>query len=113
MMKRIRLVSCHRMPERSFFYRGKQFPVCSRCTGIHVGYLVLPFFVFNTIYISPLWTLLLIIPAYLDGFIQAYTKWESNNPLRFITGIIAGVGSMSLVSLIGDGIGEMILNYIK
>ena len=28
---------CHQMPERSFFYKGKQFPVCSRCTGVCLG----------------------------------------------------------------------------
>lgn len=28
---------CHCLPERSFFIKGKQFPICSRCTGILVG----------------------------------------------------------------------------
>jgi len=28
---------CHQKPERSFFYKKKQFPVCSRCTGIVIG----------------------------------------------------------------------------
>ena len=28
---------CHQMPERSFFYKGKQFPVCARCTGVIIG----------------------------------------------------------------------------
>ena len=31
---------CHQMPERSFFINGMQFPLCARCTGILVGYLV-------------------------------------------------------------------------
>ena len=29
---------CHQMPERSFFYKGKQFPVCARCTGVIIGF---------------------------------------------------------------------------
>ncbi len=31
------LSGCHRMPERSFFYKGHQFPVCARCTGVSIG----------------------------------------------------------------------------
>ena len=31
---------CHQMPERSFFFKGYQFPVCARCTGMIVGYFL-------------------------------------------------------------------------
>ena len=51
----------------------------------------------------------MILPTCLDGISQAYTKWESNNFLRVITGFIAGIGSMSLVSIIGKKIGSYIL----
>ena len=68
---------CHRKPERSFFWRGKQFPVCARCTGIHLGYLSFPFFLFGVISINFWLTILLIVPTYLDGFIQAYYNKES------------------------------------
>ena len=27
-------IGCHQMPERSFFYKEYQFPVCARCTGV-------------------------------------------------------------------------------
>ena len=30
---------CHCRPDRSFFYKGKQFPVCARCTGELAGIL--------------------------------------------------------------------------
>lgn len=86
---------CHQMPERSFFYRGYQFPVCARCTGVFFGYL-------------------LAIPAYIylgyhkvlsvGGCIVMFTDWlaqrvgikESTNGRRLITGIIGGFGIMSL-----------------
>lgn len=109
----INLTYCHRMPKRSFFWKGKQFPVCARCTGIHLGYLSYPFFLFGILQI-PLWaTLLMIIPTYLDGTIQAYWDIESNNSRRFITGIVAGIGSMSLISKIGILIGNWILQLIN
>ena len=28
---------CHQMATRSFFFKGFQFPLCARCTGILVG----------------------------------------------------------------------------
>ena len=109
----INLTYCHRMPERSFFWRGKQLPVCARCTGIHIGYLSFPIFLFGLTQI-PFWiTLLLVLPAYVDGTIQAFLDIESNNTRRFITGLISGVGSSSLISHIGIFIGKMILNVLN
>ncbi len=97
------------MPERSFFWRGKQFPVCARCTGIHLGYLSLPLFALGIIHLNLYWTLLFIFPTYLDGFTQAFFNRESNNTLRLITGLFAGIGTMSLSSIAGKYIGQKIL----
>ncbi len=99
---------CHRMPERSFFWKGKQFPVCARCTGIHLGYFFFPVFLFGFLSLNLWITLLLIIPTYLDGTIQAFWNVKSNNHRRFITGLMAGIGTMSLVSIIGVEIGKLI-----
>jgi uncharacterized membrane protein len=98
----IKWVICHRQPERSFFYKGKQFPVCARCTGIHLGYFSYPFFLFNFLYFPIAITFLLLIPTILDGLTQAYWDRESNNWLRVTTGIGAGMGLMSLACHIGD-----------
>lgn len=111
---RIELVYCHRKPERSFFWKGKQFPVCARCTGINLGYyFFLPLFIFGFIKIPLIWSIIMIVPTYADGIIQAYFNIESNNIRRFITGLISGVGTMSLVSKLGIYIGEYILTLIN
>jgi uncharacterized membrane protein len=104
---------CHQLPERSFFWKGKQFFMCARCTGINLGYLALPLFVFGIIRIPFLWTILLILPTYIDGGIQAYFNIESTNSRRFITGLISGVATMSLVSHIGIFIAKQILILIN
>ena len=104
---------CHRIPERSFFYKGKQLPLCSRCTGINLGYFILPLFLFGIIRIPLWWSIVMVLPTYIDGTIQAYTKYFSNNTLRFITGIVSGIGTMSLVSIIGIAIGKFILTIIN
>jgi uncharacterized membrane protein len=90
-MTKLEFVGCHRMPERSFFYKGKQFPMCSRCTGIYVGYfLVIPYFWITSV--SIFICLIAILPTIIDGLTQAYSNRESNNFLRFSTGLIAGFG---------------------
>lgn len=104
--------ACHRKPERSFFWKGKQFPVCARCTGFHLGYVSFPFFLFSVLTLDLWVTLLLIIPTYVDGLTQAFCNRESNNFLRLTTGFMASVGMMSLISITGTFIGHMILNLI-
>ncbi|MFC4740902.1 DUF2085 domain-containing protein [Flavobacterium ponti] len=111
-LNKIHLTYCHRKPERSFFWKGKQFPVCARCTGIHIGYLTFPIFLFGFVTLNFWITILMIIPTYLDGTIQAFFNRESNNFIRITTGIIAGIGSMSLISIIGKKIGDYILLLI-
>ena len=111
--KNLPLVFCHRLPHRSFFWKGKQFPVCARCTGIHIGYLSMPLFVFYIIYFNIWWTLLLILPTYIDGITQMFFKRESTNFLRVTTGFLAGIGVMSLVSIIGKFIAAQILLLIN
>ena len=87
---------CHRLPERSFFYKGHQFPVCARCTGLYTGMAI--FFVylyFNPIKIDVSYLIISIIlnvPCFIDGFTQKLKLRESNNYLRLVTGLLAGVG---------------------
>ncbi|WP_245827620.1 DUF2085 domain-containing protein [Paenisporosarcina indica] len=83
---------CHRIPERSFFFRGKQFPICARCTGIMCGYLVAIICLLFVISFTFIVSILLLIPMVIDGTGQLYKKWESTNSRRFITGLLAGVG---------------------
>jgi uncharacterized membrane protein len=80
------------MPERSFFFNGKQFPICARCTGIMCGYTIaiicLLFFISFTFIVS----IILIVPMVIDGTGQLYSKWKSTNSRRFLTGLLAGIG---------------------
>lgn len=87
---------CHRIPERTFQYKGHYFPVCSRCTGFYLSaftYCILGYFI-PFIYNSStlILSLLLLIPAGIDGTTQFMELRESNNSLRFVTGILGGLG---------------------
>ena len=80
--------NCHQIPTRSFFFKGYQFPLCARCTGIALGhiaaFIIAPFYTFKyTVSV-------LMIPLVLDGTIQYFTPYESNNVKRVISGILYG-----------------------
>ena len=108
--KKLEFSFCHQLPERSFFFKGKQFPVCARCTGIHIGYLSFPIFLFGFLSLSLWLSIVLILPTVIDGLTQAFLERESTNWLRFITGLTAGIGSMALISIVGKYIGNLILS---
>ena len=86
---------CHQLPSRSFFFRGRQFPLCTRCSGILLGIALSPLicaFAPENMYIS----LALIALMALDGFTQLKGWRESNNWLRLLTGIGFSYGVISI-----------------
>jgi uncharacterized membrane protein len=93
------LFFCHRIPERSFFFKGYQFPICARCTGILIGYLI------GTIYLlfcnNPRYILeaLLMVPLLIDGIGQYRGYFVSTNIRRLITGILAGISTICLLRM--------------
>lgn len=88
---------CHQMPERSFFIKGYQFPLCSRCTGILVGEIVSIVAFLYGLTFSFLLYLCLGIPAGIDGIVQFKTAYESNNIKRIITGFLLGYGMIGCI----------------
>lgn len=85
---------CHQRPDRSFHCNGRQFPLCARCTGLAVGY-ILSIFSLLLFGLMKLWMIaLFILPMAIDGTGQLFNKWVSTNRRRFVTGLIGGVGVM-------------------
>ena len=82
---------CHRRPERSFFVKGYQMPVCARCEGELIGILAALIAVWFLR--PPYWLMaVMMVPMAADGLIQGLTKYESTNLRRLITGILFGFG---------------------
>ena len=86
-----RIFGCHTKPDRSFFYHGRQFPICARCTGELCG-ILLTFISFWLWHPDIMISFILMIPMLIDGFVQRLTSYESNNIKRFITGLLFGIG---------------------
>lgn len=95
LMKLGEKTGCHQRPDRSFFINNYQLPVCARCTGVILGYLLaLPSFLYFG-YLK-LIVLLGCVMLLLDWILQALKIKESTNKRRLLTGIIGGFGLMSL-----------------
>jgi uncharacterized membrane protein len=86
---------CHQLPERSFFFRGYQFPVCARCTGVIIGYiLAVP--LYARFGVKRVLALLGGLSMLTDWLLQYFHVRTSNNPRRLFTGILGGYGIMSI-----------------
>lgn len=85
-------LTCHQMPEHSFFIFGHKMCLCQRCMAIYGG-----IFVLGLLYglvrgrIRPLrwrWMFALWAPMAIDGFTQMFGLRESNAELRVLTGAL-------------------------
>lgn len=85
------IFGCHCREDRSFYWHGKKFPICARCTGELAGILigaVSCFFLRPSLKTA----IILMVPMVADGLIQSLSHYESTNPKRFITGLLFGYG---------------------
>ena len=88
-------LGCHQRPDRSFFLRGRQFPLCARCTGMFAGYAA----GFLTVcFCLPPWPLgaVCLLPMLFVLFAQNALGRESTNIRRAVTGFAAGWGVLAL-----------------
>lgn len=97
MMILFKYTGCHQMPSRSFFVRGYQFPLCARCTGVVLGYII---GVIGSFFIHPAfyWGFILLIPMGIDWIYQSVRKKESVNWRRFLVGLLGGIGIIILIA---------------
>lgn len=86
---------CHRLPDRSFFYKNHQFPVCARCTGVFIGNI---FSLAGIVFYTPSWFLLFCGCGimFIDWFLQYIKILKSTNLRRLITGVIGGYSLTTL-----------------
>lgn len=86
-------LGCHQMACRSFSFRGYQFPLCARCTGVLLGEIA--GIVGIIIGIRMRWynIIAFILIMGLDWFIQYIKLLYSNNWRRVITGTLCGLGA--------------------
>ena len=99
---------CHQMPERSFYIKGKQFPVCERCTGVLMGNVA----AYAMVFIYTLPPKLYVIGCavmFIDWYVQYIGIHKSTNIRRLITGIIGGYSLATLYCMALRYIVELLL----
>lgn len=97
---------CHQLPSRSLYF-GKIFlPVCSRCSGIYLGFFISAIILFATFRkkeseLPPLYIfvilILFILSTVIDGFLSYFGPFGTNNLSRFITGFLCGSSVMAII----------------
>ena len=107
----VKLVFCHLMPERSFFYKGRQFPVCARCTGVFIGQ-ILSLCVFWFYVPSILALLFCCLICFVDWLLQYCKVVESTNKRRLLTGISGGYGLLTIQLIIIRYICEYVIELL-
>ena len=90
---------CHRQLERSFAIRGHQFPICSRCTGLLLGFFGFIALALINVQIPLFAGLIMLLPMAIDGASQLTGLRESNNLVRLLTGFLFTFGFMSIVAV--------------
>ena len=86
---------CHQWPTRCLWIFGSNTALCTRCLGIFTALFLTGLFFGikppNRIFWKS--AILMNIPALVDGYTQLKGWRMSNNYLRFMTGLLAGVGA--------------------
>jgi uncharacterized membrane protein len=107
---------CHQLPDRSFHLAGHQFAVCSRCTGLYVGFalttlaypLIRPIRATTTP--ALIWLILATVPLLIDFSLGYFNIWANTHASRFITGLL--LSSVAVFYII-PGLVEITSNIFK
>ncbi len=100
---------CHTIAERSLVADGITFSVCARCSGIYISAAIV--FIYFLIrkrlkgnkppsILSTVLLAIMLLPFMLDGLTSYMGLRESNNLLRFVTGILGGLPLPVFLTLI-------------
>ncbi len=103
---------CHHLFERSFDFHGEQFPVCARCTGLYVGWVVGTLFNFltkpfdlNTVQRQRLmFSVTVWLLANICALLEKFGIMATSNLVRFFLGLPLGIVPGFWLSNIGRGL---------
>lgn len=96
-IKRLSLIGkvpiCNGIPSRAPHLFGFCFPLCFRCLGVIVTFLIIFYWSYRKHKrYAWIFIVLLFIPMIIDGGIQTFLGIESTNLRRLLTGSLFGAG---------------------
>lgn len=88
---------CHRKEDRCLKLLGHTTLLCARCVGICAGASLALLVLLVHISMPIILAGILCMPLVVDGFSQLFGLRESNNTLRFFTGVAFSIGLMLIL----------------
>lgn len=88
----MRMMRCHRIPDRCLVIAGWRMPVCARCFGSYVGHIAGIVLFLSGVRLHWGICLAMTVPMGVDWGLQRYRGIMSTNGRRLVTGLMAGFG---------------------
>ncbi len=97
---------CHQLSSRSLSIGNVVLPICSRCSGIYIGFTITAIILFVMFRkkendLPPLYIVIILTLFFLstivDGIASNFGIYNTNNDLRFITGFLCGSATMTII----------------
>lgn len=94
---------CHQLDSRSLVFGDTVTPLCSRCAGIYIGFLIAAIILFimfrrRQSELPPLYIMIILAVFFLstviDGLASYLNLYTTNNILRFSSGFLSGAAIM-------------------
>jgi len=99
---------CNLNDEHGISIFGFYLPLCARCTGIVLGLLIFSIFLNKCIHKYSVFlifvSVVFIFPCIIDGMIQTFTIYESNNVIRLISGFLFSHGVLVIIFRVIDSL---------
>lgn len=102
---------CHQKKSHSFVWHGKQFPICARCTGVLLGYIV-GFASYYYFTLSFKFVVLFAMILLFDWTLQFLKILHSTNLRRLITGLLCGLGFGNMFMAVLSYISNLLFEFI-
>ena len=109
-------LGCHGNPDRCHVVRGRRTPICARCVGFVAGNMTGLALLFALGPFGWAWAFAgaaLIVPAAVDGGLQAADRLTSTNLRRLATGLLGGMGQILILGAVIAELTPRILDLIR
>jgi uncharacterized membrane protein len=107
-------VNCHQKASRSLFINGNEMPYCSRDLGIFFGMMLGTMVGLYIVLDLKVWYIIGgLVPMGIDGVGQLLGYWESTNPVRLLTGGLAGLITGIALGFIFFAVEQAVIDRMK
>lgn len=94
--RKVGFAFCHRRQDRSLKISRYTFPLCARCTGLWLGFVMGLSLRVAGLHTPLVFAVALMLPLIADGLTQLVGFRMSNNRLRLLSGVLFGIATNML-----------------